>query len=268
MTSLLVALLLPALRKAREAANVAVCGGNLRQMHIALHTGLIDRPSGRLPTTPAWTPVYGPLPGPRGGGDEFGFDHWELAELGWTKQVAHCPGITPETGGDLRWSFWYTLGNGGNGSDYLYTGGRSNHTALEPPRYGFLWGKPSGIYLATGVILSGTISHDDDGFNPYRVEVAPSEVTYLSDVSYNAVGSVANSRYRSYVDPSNHRDTSVSDQKEGKDLWPAIGRGSNRTKADGSVEWWNFPVKGRGKGSKLKIVGETYIIRDTQATYY
>ena len=55
--ALLMSLLLPGLRKAKEAAGIAVCASNLDQMHTALHAGLIGRENGRLPTprsSPCW----------------------------------------------------------------------------------------------------------------------------------------------------------------------------------------------------------------------
>ena len=280
--ALLMSMLVPALRKAKEAANVAVCASNIKQMHIALHAGLVDRTSGRLPTTAWGPPVAGPRPGVGGyQGDQFGFHAHEMEELGWTFEGTLCPGITPDTGGDRRRSFWYTRksdGGGLNGSDYLYTGGRGDHpaAATDPsdrnyahhyrmafgyPRFGFVFPKHAGIYYALNQTYSGKISHDENGQNPYREEAAPSEVTYLSDVTYNDVSSYPGWYYNPYVDPSNHRDTSVADHRKGNSLWPAIGRGSNRGKADGSIEWWNFPVKGRGRPSKMDPDGSLQILQ-------
>ena len=267
--ALLMSLLLPGLRKAKEAAGIAVCATNLDQMHTALHTGLIGRENGRLPSTRWGETVGGPLPGPGGyTGDQFGFFPDELDEFGWTFKVGLCPGITPDTGGDARRDFWYTRkpdGGGQNGSDYLYTGGRSNHSSvgLGYPGFGFPFGKAGGVYYAMDEIYSGTILVDDDG-NLYRNETYPSDVIYLGDVAYNDVASYAGWYYSPYIDPSNHRDTSVQDHKFGNSLWPAIGRGTNRMKADGSIEWWNFPVKGRGKGGKM---GGAYI-GDYYTAYY
>ena len=278
--ALLMSLLLPGLRKAKEAAGIAVCASNLDQMHTALHAGLIGRENGRLPTTAWGETVAGPRDGLGGyNGDQFGFFAHELNELGWTYKVGLCPGITPDTGGDTRRSFWYTRKadgvSGQNGSDYIYTGGRADHyNPLDPPekiradagypRFGFVYGKPGGIYYAMDQIYKGTISSDDDG-NSYREETYPSDVIYLGDVAYNDVESYAGWYYSPYIDPSNHRDTSVQDHKSGNALWPAIGRGANRMKADGSIEWWNFPVKGRGKGA-AKMDG--WYIHDYYATFY
>ena len=272
--ALLMSLLLPGLRKAKEAVAIVVCASNLDQMHTALHAGLVGRENGRLPTSSWGETVAGPWPGPGGyNGDQFGFHPHELDELGWTFKVGLCPGITPDTVGDRRRTFWYTRKPGGgglNGSDYLFSGGRADHpgdgdlqAAFGPPRFGFVYGKVGGIYLATDEIYSGTISSDSEG-NAYRDETYPSEAIYLSDVAYNAVGSYPGWYYNPYVDPSNHRDTSVEDHKFGKPLWPAIGRGSNRMKADGSIEWWNYPVKNRGKGGKMPGA----YIHDYYAAYY
>ena len=278
--ALLMALLMPGLRKAKEAVAVAVCASNLDQMHTALHAGLVDRHNGRLPTSAWGETVVGPRAGVGGyQGDQFGFHAHELNELGWTFEVGLCPGLTPDTGGDFRRDTWYTRKSDGvsgqNGSDYLYSGGRADHDggvgdaearrkALAYPRFGFVYGKPGGIYLSTDQIYSGTYSVDDDG-NTYRDETYPSDVIYLGDVSYNENISYASGYYQNgYVDPSNHRDTSVQDHKHGNSLWPAIGRGSNRMKADGSIEWWNYPVKNRGKGGKM---GGSYI-HDYAVTYY
>ena len=189
--ALLMALLMPGLRKAKEAVRVAVCASNLDQTHTALHTGLVGRENGRLPTSCWGETVAGPRPGPGGyRGDQFGFHAHELNELGWTFEVGLCPGLTPDTGGDFRRDTWYTRKSDGvsglNGSDYLYSGGRADHggVGLGYPGFGFVYGKPGGIYYATDEIYSGTYSIDDDG-NEYRDETYPSEVIYLGDVSYN-----------------------------------------------------------------------------------
>ena len=283
--ALLMAMLMPALRKAKEAASVAVCASNLDQMHTALHTALVDRDNGRLPTTSWGESVVGPRPGPgRYRGDQFGFNPDELNDYGWTYHVGLCPGITPDTGGDFRRRTWYTRKSDGvsglNGSDYLYSGGRADHPgggtdpesvkkAFGPPRYGFVFNKEGGIYLSMNQTYSGVIGYDNNGLNPHRVEVSPSEVIYLSDVTYHDHVSYIRGYYgESYTDPSNHRDTSVQDHKTGKSLWPFTGRGSNRMKADGSIEWWNLPVKNRGKGSKMDPDGKLRIMRDYAVNYY
>ena len=270
--ALLMSLLLPGLRKAKEVAGIAVCATNLDQMHTALHVGLIGRENGRLPSTRWGETVGSPLPGIRGyTGDQFGFFPLELNAFGWTYQVGLCPGITPDTGGDKRRDFWYTRkpdgGGIAGGSDYLYTGGSSTHgsVGLGYPGFGFPFGKAGGIYYATDEIYSGTYSVDDDG-NTYRDETYPSEVIYLGDIAYNNDGGFRSYAefYYAFIDPSNHRDTSVQDHKIGTTLWPIVGRGSNRMKADGSIEWWNFPVKFRGKGSKM---AGSYI-HDYYTSYY
>ena len=287
--ALLMALLLPGLRKARESVMVTVCATHLDQMHTALHLGLTGRENGRLPTSMWGMMLYGPQPGPGGyRGDQFGFFAQELDDLGWTYEVSLCPGLTPDTGGDRRRGFWYVRkpsvngrAKGSNGGDYMYTGGRADHrgAARDPndpqyyqqrreafgnPRFGFVYGKAGGIYYSVDGIYSGTITYDENGQNPFRDETYPSDVIYLGDVSYNEVASYPGWYYAPYVDPSNHRDTSVQNHKSGTALWPAIGRGSNRMKADGSIEWWNFPVKNRGKGDKM---GGAYVT-DYEAVYY
>ena len=274
--ALLMAMLMPALRKAKDAAIVAVCATHLDQMHTALHAGLIDRKNGRLPSTRWGETVGSPKPWTGGySGDQFGFTSLELEELGWTYKVSLCPGITPDTGGDARRGFWYTRkpgGGGYGGSDYLYSGGRADHPGAAttpeqlkkvfgPPRFGFVFGKPGGIYYAMDEIYSGRISYDENGQNIYRDETYPSEVIYLGDVTYNGTNSYPGWYYggSGYIDPSNHQDTSVADHKYGFDLWPALGRGSNRVKADGSIEWWNFPVKRRGRRSEARsYIGDYY----------
>ena len=278
--ALLMALLMPGLRKAIEAARVSVCASNLDQIHTAIHIGIVGREHGRLPTTTKGEMIVGPAPNIGGyRGNQFGFHAHELNDLGWTFKVGLCPSLAPDAGGTNRRGAWWTRREDGvsgqNGSDYLYTGGRSDHPggattpeemsgpdALGYPRFGFEYGKPGGIYFSTDRIYSGTYSVDDDG-NTYRDETYPSEVIYVGDIAYNGVGSYAQ-WYHGYVDPSNHQDTSVQDHKSGNALWPAIGRGSNRMKADGSVEWWNFPVKGRGKGGKMS---GSYV-HDYYAAYY
>ena len=279
--ALLMSLLLPGLRNAKDRVRITVCATRLDQMHTALHAALIDRPGGILPTCDWGQTVVSPVPSAGYLGDTLGMFGHELDDYGWTYQVSLCPGITPDTGGDARRGFWYTRrpdGGGFGGSDYLYTGGRSNHPgnssgtpdslrkAFAPPRYGFAFGKPGGIYYSVDGIYSGTLTVDANGLNPFRDETYPSEVIYLGDIAYNAVDSYPGWYYGAtgYVDPSNHRDTVVADHKYGKDRWPAVGRGSNRMKADGSVEWWNFPVKNRGKGGKM---GGAYL-GDYYTAYY
>ena len=269
--ALLMALLMPGLRKAKEAAGIAVCATNLDQMHTALHAALINTPSGTLPVCDWGQTVIGPIPAYGYRGDRIGFTLEELNKAGWTYEVGLCPGVTPDTGGDRRSEFWYTRkpggGGSGGGSHYLYTGGRSNHgsVGLGYPGFGFVFGKAGGIYYAMDEIYSGTISFDDDG-NTYRDETYPSDVIYLGDIAYNndeGFRSYAEFYY-SFIDPSNHRDTSVQDHKYGASLWPIVARGTNRMKADGSIEWWNFPVKKRGKGSKMP----GSIMYDYYTTYY
>ena len=286
--ALLMSLLLPGLRKAKEAASIAVCATHLDQIHTALHTAMIDRTSGILPTCDWGQTVVSPVPAVGYLEDPLGMDPATLNKYGWTYEVGLCPGITPDTGGDTRREVWYTRtpdGGGGGGSDYLYSGGRSNHPAgADPdnpsdaaelrqayaaPRFGFAYDKPGGIYYSTERIYSGSISSDDDG-NTYRDETYPSEVIYLADIAYNndtynSLGRSYAEAYYGFIDPSNHRDTVVQDHKKGASLWPMVGRGSNRVKADGSIEWWNFPVKGRGKGNAK--MGGSYL-HDYYTYYY
>lgn len=279
ITVIALLLILPAIRHPHHHVPLAVCASHLDQMHTAQHVALLDRENHRLPTSAWRNTVVGPRPGPKGyRGDEFGFEAEELNEYGWTYKVGLCPGVTPDTGGERRRDFWYTRkpdGGGLNGSDYLYTGGRADHigdhpddpeavkAALGPPRFGFPYDKPGGIYYSVDEIYSGRKSVDEHG-NTYRDETYPNEVIYLSDISYNAAESYPGWYYKPFTDPSNHRDTSLDDAKKGESLWPAIGRGSNRMMADGSVKWWNFPVKDRGNGTEMP---GSYM-RDYYASYY
>ena len=278
---LLLLIMVPWRRTPPVPRYITVCATNLDQTHIALHTTLLDRENHQLPTTPWGETVVGPRPGREGyRGDQFGFDAKDLDEYGWTYKAGLCPGVTPDTGGDTRRDFWYTRKDDGgahnhNGSDYLYTGGRGDHVgdapddpeavkaALGYPRFGFPYGKPGGIYYSVDAIYSGETWTDADG-NVIRDEGYPSEVTFLSDISYNAAESYPGWYYEPYVDPSNHPDDSVMDRKNGVDLWPAVGRGSNRMKADGSIEWWEFPRRNRGKGAEMP--GSYF--RDYYANYY
>lgn len=241
--ALLMAMLLPVLRSAREVARVAVCGSNLKSQHTSIYAIALERQSGRIPTCDWGHATIGINPGLSGyRGDQFGVFGHELIEYGYTRDLGICPSATPETGVDFRRNFaWFAFGGGNNGNDYVYSGGRSNHSAAAgPPGYGFIYGKVGGKFISLDIIID-TRGRDTPA----------NHVIYVSDIAYNAKESYAGWYYDPYVDPSNHRDDKVT-TKRGLNYWPAQGRGSNRLNADGSVEWFNFPVKHRMKGARMK----------------
>ncbi|MAE60571.1 MAG: hypothetical protein CMJ49_04340 [Planctomycetaceae bacterium] len=249
--ALLMAMLMPVFKAAIEASRVTVCGTHLKQMHIPMTQIALDRQSGRMPPCDWGQTVIGMLP-PKGGyrGNQFGIWGHELIDYGFTKDLATCPGITEETGGKERWTFWYAFPRYG-GTDYLYTGGASNHpSAAGHPGWGFPFGKPAGKYISLDLVLR------NDG-----TEALPNDVVYFGDIAYNTPNSYPGtmSGSRRYRDPSNHRDDKVTN-KYGTSIWPSQGRGSNRLKVDGSVEWYAFPQKGRMLGTRMsgKIMGDYY----------
>ena len=261
--AILMALLMPVLKSAVETTRVTICAANLSQMHVPFTQVALDRQSGRLPPCDWGQTVIGMLP-PIGGyrGSQFGIWGHELIEYGFTKDLATCPGITEETRGKERWTFWYAF-PGLGGTDYLYTGGHSNHpSASGPPGYGFPWGKLGGKYISLDLVL-----HNDG------TEAPPNDVIYFGDIAYNTTPYDMWGGYNSYPgwyysglkykDPSNHRDEKVTN-KYGTSEWPSQGRGSNRLKVDGSVEWFQFPQKGRMLGGRMRgaYMGDYY------AAYY
>ena len=248
--AVLMAMLMPVFKTAIEVSRVTVCGTHLKQIHIPMTQIALDRQSGRMPGCDWGQTVIGILP-PTGGyrGNKFGIWGHELIDYGFTKDLVTCPGITEETGGKKRWTFWYAF-PGRGGTDYLYTGGESNHpSAAGHPGYGFPFGKPAGKYISLDLVL-----HNDG------TEAPPNDVIYFGDIAYNTPNSYPGQSYGGgYLDPSNHRDDKVTN-KYGTSNWPTQGRGSNRLKVDGSVEWFQFPQKGRmmGRRMKGKIVGDYY----------
>ncbi len=240
--ALLMALLLPVLKNAVESARISVCASNLRSQHNSVHMIALDRPGGQLPSGPSDEMVVGILPGAGGyQGDQFGVFPDELAEYGYTSDVGICPSLTPDTGIQDSRTHWYSF-PGMAGNDYIYTGGRSyaKH-GRGPPNYGYWRVNRLGLYVTLDLIVThgGGKNH----------ELPPSEAVYVSDTTYNNKASYPGWYYGAsgYIDPSNHRDETVT-AKTGLSNWPAQGRGCNRLKADGSVEWFNMYLKFRMRG--------------------
>ena len=249
--AILMALLMPVLKSAVESTRVTICASNLSQMHVPMTQIALDRQSGHLPPCDWGQTVIGILPPINGyRGERFGVSGTELIDYGFTKDLATCPGITEETRGKERWTFWYAFPALG-GTDYLYTGGHSNHSsAAGPPGYGFPFGKAGGKYISLDIVL----------YNNGK-EAVPNDVIYYGDIAYNSPDSYPGWYYSGlkYKDPSNHRDDKVTN-KYGTSNWPSQGRGSNRLKVDGSVEWYQFPQKGRMLGGRMRgaYMGDYY----------
>ena len=241
---LLMAIVLAVLRDATETARVVVCAGNLRVQSQAIYAIATERPAGRLPTCDWGNTIIGIIPGIGGyRGDQWGVHKDDLISYGYTRELGKCPGVTPDTGGDARWTFWAGWDAGtNNGNDYLYTGGASNHAAvLKPPGYGFPYGKYGGKYISLDILI------DDRG-----IDRTPSSVIYIGDIAYNGFQSYYTWYYRmsGYVDPSNHRDDSAVTPR-GTSIWPAQGRGANHVTADGAVAFVEYPVRFRTRGRRM-----------------
>lgn len=233
--AMLLALLLPVLKAAREAANVSVCASRLHHHHFIYHTLALDRPAGRLPSSSWDAMVASPVSDAGYLSHVNGVKMQQLAEYGMTVDVGRCPGMNDTV--DNRDSLWYRF-PGYGGSDYLYSGGQSNH----PSGFnGWVYGKKGGFFLSLDVILDRR-----------QREAVPNDVIYIGDVAYNDAIAYATWYYGPdrHTDPSNHRDDRVT-SKRGLSFWPAQGRGSNRVKTDGSVEWFNFPLKARMMGTRM-----------------
>ena len=257
--AVLMALTLPALKRATEAARLTVCATNLKEQHTAIYAIAIERQSGRLPTCDWGQTVIGILPGVGGyRGDQWGMFSHELIAYGYTKELGFCPSVTPDTGGLARRTFWYAFDNtnnnyhpniSNNGTDYLYTGGASNYPMnsgytggpAKPPDYGFIYGKVGGKYISLDILI------DNQGR-----ERTPSALIYIGDIAYNDARSYPGWWYgfMGYKDPSNHRDEHVT-TRIGKSIWPSQGRGANHLTADGAVSWVDFPVKFRTRGTRM-----------------
>lgn len=259
--AVLMAMILPALKHAMETARVSFCGTNIKQQHTAIYALTTDRQSGRLPSCDWGQTVIGILPkavyspdpnitGPTNYlGDRYGADHDELISYGYTVELGLCPSINDDLGTVSRRTFWYDISNGWSGTDYLYTGGSSNHLNKGHPGYGFVFGKAGGKFISLDIVID-TLGN----------EVPHSKVVYIDDISYNNDLSYPATYYgNGYVDPSNHRDEQVVSRR-GISIWPAQGRGNNRLTADGAVSWWNYPVKFRMRGTSMagSIMGDYY----------
>ena len=226
--ALLMAMLLPVLKNALEISRVTVCATNLKSVHTSVHALALDRQNGMLPPHDWGQTVVGMLPPPNGYiSHRNGVSSEELIGYGYDRGVVDCPGVLPDTGGDRRWTFWFAFNTRGyNGTDYLYTGGTKNDSG--------------GKYISLDRIV-------DSRGNA----VTPHNVIYIGDLTYNNSKSYPATYYGDgHVDPSNHRDDRTT-SKHGLSIWPALGRGSNRLKADGTVEWYNFPQKYRMRGGRM-----------------
>ncbi len=131
--ALLLALLLPALTKAQEAAHVAVCGSNQRQLHLALTTYATDN-DGNFPPASGYS-RRSPIRGRRGVGDFFDVLVPEYVE---PPDVWYCPAgaLRPDTpmpplGQPSGQTFWDYVGSGGivfPSDTNQYMPGHSYHT--------------------------------------------------------------------------------------------------------------------------------------------
>ena len=131
--ALLMALLLPALEKAREAAHIAVCANNQRQLLVALYTYATDSEENFPP--PSGYDRRAPRRGRRGVGDFFDVLVPEYVE---PPDLWYCPaGVffadtnMPPGGQPSGNTFWNYVGSGGNlhpGDTSQYMPGHSMHT--------------------------------------------------------------------------------------------------------------------------------------------
>ena len=248
--AVLMSLLLPVLKSAIESARVAVCASNLKSHHNAIHMVALDHPSGRLPSSDGDLLCVSILPNIGGyRGNPFGIHTADLMTYGYTEDIGACPGVTSDTGGARRRSFYYWYDGIGrmNGNDYIYSGGISQGIP-DSPAYGFRFGKRAGIYVSLDLL----VKHPAFAGGRHNEEMIANELVYVSDTTYNSLDSYPGWYYAPYTDPSNHRDEKVSD-KRGRSIWPAQGRGSNRLHADGSVRWFNLATKYRMRGNHARL---------------
>ena len=248
--AVLMSLLLPVLKSVIESARVAVCSSNLKSQHKSVHMIALDSPAGRLPSCDGDLLVVGISPNVAGyRGNPLGINSADLESYGYNEEIGSCPGVTPETGGSRRHSFYYWFDSIArmNGTDYIYSGGVSQGRT-DPPSYGFRFGKRGGLYIS----LDTLVQHPASVLGRHNQEMSPNDLIYISDTTYNALGSYPGWYYAPYTDPSNHRDEKVT-SKYGRSIWPAQGRGSNRLKADGSIEWFNLSQKYRMLGNHSRL---------------
>ena len=131
--ALLMALLLPAMEKAREAAHIAVCANNQRQLLVALYTYGTDNEENFPP--PSGYDRRAPRRGRRGVGDFFDV---LVPEYVAPPDLWYCPaGVffadtqMPPIGQSSGDTFWDYVGSGGNlhpGDTSQYMPGHSMHT--------------------------------------------------------------------------------------------------------------------------------------------
>ena len=93
--SLLAALLLPALSRAREKARSVQCLSNLRQINLGFKAA-VDDDSGQFGWGGPWGPA-GPYPGPYGYGDS-AVANWYMKVLGPSEPRVDLSGRTPGAG--------------------------------------------------------------------------------------------------------------------------------------------------------------------------
>ena len=121
--ALLMALLLPALEKAREAVQITVCANNQRQILVALHTHATDNEGNFPPGSGYGGYAHTPHRALRGGGDFFDVLVPEYVE---PPDLWYCPGGVlfadtnlPPLGQPTGNTFWDFLGGGQPGHVYF-----------------------------------------------------------------------------------------------------------------------------------------------------
>ena len=222
MIATLVALLLPAIKRARASAVAVMCAENERQMHLVFYNFAVESEHRVLPSGHWGESVVGIAP-PMGQyqGDEYGVWPEQLVDYGMTIDLVQCPAVN-NIWRQVRRSTWYYGWPGKKGFDYVYRGGYGNHSYAPN---GYYW-QDHGYFLGPGRVV-------DASGQP----LAASDVVYLSDIAYNSDVSYPGWYYGGFgfIDPSNHHRGEV---------WQA--EGSNRLYADGHVEWYRIREQGHG----------------------
>ena len=207
--AILIALLLPALAKARELANRVVCASNLRQIGIAIAAYAADNqdrapfqygPGDMFKDAELYPQLNNGPPGDSPGGpggldlDGLGF-LWEGGYVGnrngrqnspnWFNQarttpVFYCPSMPPQTRN--------TYGNQGDdefyGCTYLYIGvGRQRYSLTGPASLFYLGGSPTGSITVTGNFAQ---TGSDGG---YQYSIVQPQDRPLADVGRLAIAS-------------------------------------------------------------------------------
>jgi prepilin-type N-terminal cleavage/methylation domain-containing protein len=170
---LLVAILLPAIGRAREVARRAICGSNLRQWYLGVET-YAGEARGYYPGITglgqaAWAQDWSYTPNYMG--YQWEWDSNKAAAQFVSKSITICPSQEPLFGGTQK--TWVNLGTPdtpymwGFGDYSIKAGFGSNHTSLNPDGYPdpMPGVPPDGNYNANRGHYDWRFPHKDKGFN-------------------------------------------------------------------------------------------------------